>query len=62
MLITDVPFVRVTSTRHMVVKRFKETLGQDVRQIHMKEAYFEQMEVQTVAAKMAEEFNNELQR
>jgi hypothetical protein len=43
--------------RTMVVKRFKATLGQDVKVLHAKEAYFEQMEVQTVAAKMAVEFN-----
>ncbi|CAM6099572.1 unnamed protein product [Calypogeia fissa] len=46
-----------SAPRTMVVKRFKATLGQDVKVLHAKEAYFEQMEVQTVAAKMAVEFN-----
>lgn len=44
----------------MVVKRFKTYFGEDVNQTHAKEAYFEQMEVQTVAAKLAEQFNKEL--
>ncbi|KAG0605400.1 hypothetical protein M758_9G056100 [Ceratodon purpureus] len=48
--------------RLMVVKRFKTPLGQDVNKVHAPEAYLEQMEVQTVAAYMAEQFNLELAR
>ena len=50
------------SCRLMVVKRFKTPLGQDVNKVHAPEAYLEQMEVQTVAAYMAEQFNLELAR
>lgn len=44
------------------MKRFKTPLGYDVNKVHAKEAYLEQMEVQTVAAYMAQEFNEELAR
>ena len=45
-----------------MVKRFKTPFGQDVNKVHAQEAYLEQMEVQTVAAFMAEKFNSELAR
>lgn len=41
----------------MVVKRFKTPLGTDVRAVHNKDKYVAQMEVQSVAAQMAKEFN-----
>ncbi|XP_024402664.1 uncharacterized protein [Physcomitrium patens] len=45
------------SPRSMVVKRFKTPLGKDVREIHKRERYWAQMEVQSVSAHMANEFN-----
>lgn len=48
------------SSSPMVVKRFKTPLGKDVRELHKKEKYFEQMEVQTVSAHMATEFNKRI--
>lgn len=42
----------------MVVKRFKTPLNKDVREIHKKDRYLAQMEVQSVAQQMANEFNN----
>lgn len=44
--------------RFMVVKRFKTALNKDVREVHKRDRYLAQMEVQSVAAQMAEEFNN----
>ncbi|KAG0564826.1 hypothetical protein KC19_8G143000 [Ceratodon purpureus] len=44
--------------RSMVVKRFKTPLGKDVREVHKRERYWAQMEVQSVSAHMANEFNN----
>ena len=43
--------------RSMVVKRFKTPLGKDVRGVHKRERYWAQMEVQSVSAHMANEFN-----
>lgn len=54
MLMTEVYFV----SRSMVVKRFKTPLGKDVREVHKRERYWAQMEVQAVSAHMANEFNN----
>ncbi|CAK9218410.1 unnamed protein product [Sphagnum troendelagicum] len=48
------------SSSPMVVKRFKTPFGKDVRELHKKEKYFEQMEVQTVSAHMATEFNKRI--
>jgi hypothetical protein len=42
----------------MVVKRFKTALNKDVREVHKRDRYLAQMEVQSVAAQMAEEFNS----
>ena len=44
--------------RPMVVKRFKTPLGKDVREVHKRERYWAQMEVQSVSQQMANEFNN----
>ncbi len=44
--------------RFMVVKRFKTALNKDVREVHKRDRYLAQMEVQSVAAQMAEEFNH----
>jgi len=41
----------------MVVKRFKTPLGKDVREVHKRDRYWAQMEVQSVSAHMANEFN-----
>jgi len=46
----------------MVVKRFKELLGEHASKVHTMEAYCEQMEVQTIAAFMGEHFNEELKK
>jgi len=46
----------------MVVKRFKVLVGEDVSKVHTMDAYCEQMEVQTIAAFMAEHFNQELKK
>jgi hypothetical protein len=47
-----------TAPQFMVVKRFKTALNKDVREVHKRDRYLAQMEVQSVAAQMAEEFNN----
>jgi hypothetical protein len=41
----------------MVVKRFKTPLGKDIREVHKRDRYWAQMEVQSVSAHMANEFN-----
>lgn len=46
----------------MVVKRFKDLVGEDASKNHTNEAYCQQMEVQTVASFMAQLFNAELEK
>ncbi|KAG0555935.1 hypothetical protein KC19_11G014000 [Ceratodon purpureus] len=46
-----------SQSSRMVVKRFKTPLGKDVREVHKRERYWAQMEVQSVSAHMANEFN-----
>lgn len=45
-----------------MVKRFKTPIEEDINKVHSREAYCQQMEVQTVASQMAKEFNSELRR
>lgn len=45
------------SSLQMVLKRFKLHVGEDSRKAHEKQRYLDQMEVQSVSAQLAQEFN-----